>query len=317
MSPAPPSAAAVDSGGPPSNPEYYTPKAAFLEFGSTTIKFYIMNLAGEGAGRVEREIKVPWSLGYDVFQHQRIGPSTISRCLRTLEDLQRKFPEVSFESVTSVGTAALREAQNVEVFQRLLWERLKLRIRIVAGGIEAFLLETGFRDSVETYPTALFDLGGGSLEFVEYLSPYSTRKTSVALGAIRLHCRLHSSRDLMEYIVEGRRIAAETLQAQLPKEGVGYKELIGTAGTIRALVTLLGRDEIRAPDLAALLEREIHGKVWEELQLHRRKLLLPGLIIIEALFRILPLERIVHQTASVKRGLATLTQLLPTGGRSA
>jgi hypothetical protein len=47
------------------------------------------------------------------------------------------------------------------------------------------------------------------MEFVEYLSPNSTRKTSVPLGAIRLHCLLRYTRDIMEYIAEGRRIAGE------------------------------------------------------------------------------------------------------------
>ena len=295
----------------PSEPENYTPKTGFLEFGSTSIKFYIMNLSSGERDRVAREVKIPWSLGYDVFEHQRISPSTITRCLTTLEGLQREFPEIPFDAITSVGTAALREAQNYQVFQRLLLERLGLRLSIIEGGIEAFLLETGFRDSVESYPTALFDVGGGSLEFVEYLSPNSTRKTSVPLGAIRLHCRLRHTRDLMEYITEGRRIALETVREQLVPHTAGYEELIGTAGTVRAIVSLLGRDVVTGEDISRLMQREIHGEVWEELEPHRRRLLLPGLIIIESLFTTFHLARVVHKTASVKRGLATLTQLLP------
>jgi exopolyphosphatase/guanosine-5'-triphosphate,3'-diphosphate pyrophosphatase len=291
---------------------HYTPRAAFLEFGSTTIKFYLTNISGEEAGQVEREIKVPWDLGYDVFQHQRISPTTITRCLATLRRLQADFPEIPFETVTAVGTAALREAQNVEVFQRVLWEELRLRIRIIEGGIEAFLLETSFRDAVDTYPTALFDLGGGSLEFVEYLSPHSTRKTSVQLGAIRLHCQLRHTRDLMEYIREGRRIAEETLRDQLLDHALRYRELTGTAGTVRAIVKLLGRDEFTRDDLRLLLQREVHGPSWnDDLQPHRRKVFLPGLLIVESLFPTLGIEKVTYKTASVKRGLINLVSMLP------
>ena len=296
----------------PEEPEYYTPKSGFLEFGSTSIKFYIMNLSSGQRDNVAREVKIPWSLGYDVFEHQRISPSTISRCLAILQELQREFPEVPFDTVTALGTAALREAQNFEVFQRLLLERLGLRVSIIEGGIEAFLLETGFRDAVESHPTALFDVGGGSLEFVEYLSSNSTRKTSVPLGAIRLHCRLRHTRDLMEYISEGRRIAMNTVREQLRPHTAEYEELIGTAGTVRAIVALVGSDVVTADDICRLIQREIHGAVWEELEPHRRRLLLPGLLIIESLFSAFSLSRLVHKTASVKRGLATLTQLLPT-----
>ena len=123
---------------------HYTSRSAFLEFGSTSIKFYVSSQEGENAGQVDREIKIPWELGYDVFQHRRISPSTMARCLSTLTELQQNYQSIPFRTVTAVGTAALREAQNVEVFQRLLLEKLQLHIRIIEGGIEAFLLENGF-----------------------------------------------------------------------------------------------------------------------------------------------------------------------------
>ena len=290
---------------------HYTPRNAFLEFGSTSIKFYLVGLSGESAGQVEREVKTSWDLGYDVFLHARISPSTVSRAVSTLKKLQAEYPDIPFESVTAVGTAALREAQNAEIFQRVLWEELRIRIHIIEGGIEAFLLETGFRDAIDTYPTALFDLGGGSLQLVEYLSPNATKKTSLPLGAIRLHCRLRHTRDLFSYISEGRKIAARALEEHLVGELPPYRELIGTGGTVRAIVEIGGREEFTRDHLQEILQREIHGPVWEKLPPHRRKALLPGILGIEALFNVLGLERIVYKTASVKRGLMTLMSMIP------
>jgi exopolyphosphatase/pppGpp-phosphohydrolase len=290
---------------------HYTPKGAFLEFGSTSIKFYVVGLAGDSAGQVERELKFPWDLGYDVFEHARISPSTVTRCLATLRKLQREFPELPLETVTAVGTSALREAQNADLFQRVLWDELRLRIHIIEGGIEAFLLETGFRDSVAGYPTGLFDLGGGSLELVEYLSPYATKKTSLPVGAIRLHCRLRSTRDLFEYIQEGRRIVGETLRQHLAGQTPPYRELTGTGGTVRAIVEILEKEEFALDDLRQLIQGEVHGPVWERLPSHRRRALLPGIIAVEGLFVTLGLARVVYRTASVKSGLMTLMRLLP------
>ena len=287
------------------------PAAAFLEFGSTSIKFYLVPSSDDGGASTERELKIPWDLGYDVFEHQRISPRTISHCVSTLERLQVQFPEINFASVTAVGTAALREAQNSEIFQRLLREKVGLQIHVIAGGIEAFLLETGFRDMVEVYPTALFDLGGGSNEFIEYLSPDSTRKTSVPIGAIRLHCHLRRTRDLFEYIREGRRIVRTTQAEYFFGSPPRYRTLIGTGGTVRAIVQCLGRNHFGPTDIAELLQREIHGAVWTELAAHRRKLLLPGLISVEGLFTTHGVEEIVYRTASVKRGLISFTQMLP------
>ena len=141
--------------------ENYTPKNAFLELGSTSIKFYLVALSGERAGEVEKEIKIPWDLGFEVFQSNHISPTSIAFCLKTLKELSVQYPDIPFEGVTAIGTAALREAQNVEIFRRLLNEQLGLRLGIIEGGIEAFLLENGFKDSITDYPTGLFDLGGG------------------------------------------------------------------------------------------------------------------------------------------------------------
>ena len=311
--------------GPPAAEEHlkgvvsdYTPKNAFLEFGSTSIKFYLVGTAGETAGQVEKELKIPWDLGYDVFQHTRISPRTVALALATLRKLQREHPQIPFGTVTAVGTAALREAQNAAVFQRVLWDELRLRIHIIEGGIEAFLLETGFRDSVNAYPTGLFDLGGGSLELVEYLSEFSTKKTSLPVGAIRLHCQLRHTRDLFSYIREGRRFVDETIREHfggqaLPSQHPSYQQLIGTGGTVRAIVDILGKEEFCVDDLHWVLQREVHGPTWDRLPPHRRKALLPGIIAIESLFTNLGLERIVYKTASVKRGLMTLMSLIPTG----
>ncbi len=301
----------IEGGIPKAESAHYSPRNAFLEFGSTSIKFYLVGTTGQSAGQVEHEQKIAWDLGYDVFTHARVSPGTIARCVATLKKLRETYPELSFEAITAVGTSALREAQNAEVFQRVLREELGLKIHVIEGGIEAFLLETGFRNSVDRYPTALFDLGGGSLELVEYLSPYSTKKTSLPVGAIRLHCHLRHTRDLFTYIREGRTIVENTLRQHLLGNTPRYRELIGTGGTVRAIVDILGKDTFDGSDLGEIIQQEVHGPVWDELPPHRRKALLPGIITIETLFHTLKLERMVYRTASVNRGLMALMSLIP------
>ncbi len=308
-----------DRGGDPTTPEraQHSPgrgadhQTAFLEFGSTSIKFYLVATAGEEAGQVQEEIKIPWDLGFDVFQHSRISPSTVARCTSALRELKARFPQIAFDSVTAVGTAALREAQNAAVFQSVIGEELGLKIHVIEGGIEAFLLETGFRDAVETFPTGLFDLGGGSLELVEYLSPVATKKTSLPLGAIRLHCMLRRTKDLFAYIEEGRRVSRGILREHLEGRTPDYRELIGTGGTVRTIDQLTGKEQVDVRDMQQLLDRELRGDVWSEVPSHRRRVLLPGFLVVESLLTTLKLERIVYRSASVKQGLINLTNLVP------
>ena len=292
-------------------PEDYTPRNGFLEFGSTSIKFYLVALSGERAGDVEQEIKIPWDLGFEVFRNRHISPSSITFCLKTLRELSEKFPDIPFEGVTAIGTSALREAQNHEVFRRLLHEELGLKLGIIEGGIEAFLLETGFKASVNRYPTCLLDLGGGSLELVEYLSEISSRKSSLPIGAIRLHCDLNACRSTLDYIREGRRRVLRTFDELLEGNLPRYEEVVGTGGTIRAIASSAGKDTFDLADVQRLIQEEIHGEAPRDLLPYRRRVFLPGLLVVESLFEALGTETISFRAASVKGGLISLTDLIP------
>ena len=290
-------------------------KNAYIEFGSTSIKLYIVPSAAGDSADVERERKVPWSLGYDVFSYGRISPRTMAHCISTLKSLRREFSGISFEDVTAVGTAALREAQNAAIFQRQLESELGPRIQIIEGGIEAFLLETGFRNMVKDFPTALFDLGGGSNEIIEYLNPASTRKTSIPVGAIRLHCQLRRARTLYNYVEQGRLVVEREMKAQMPERMPKYSEMLGTGGTVRAIVKSLGRDSFGFEDLQELIQREIHGEIWSTMPKHRRLLFLPGILSVEVLFRTMGVRKVTYRKASVKEGLISFTSMLPAMGK--
>ena len=122
------------------------------------------------------------------------------------------------------------------------------------------------------------------------------------LGAIRLHCQLRHTRDRLAYVREGRRLAERSLREQL-KPVSSYQALIGTAGTVRAIVRLVGKETFTAEDLHSLLQREIHDPRWADLAPHRRKVLLSGLLIVQSLFTTLDLSHITYKPASAKRGL--------------
>ncbi|HLU46805.1 MAG TPA: hypothetical protein VK116_01935, partial [Planctomycetota bacterium] len=74
----------------------YTPKHAYLELGSTSIKFYV-----EGPDGVENQVKIPWDLGFDVFEHGRISPRSLAHLLSTMRALESEHPDIPFSTVTA------------------------------------------------------------------------------------------------------------------------------------------------------------------------------------------------------------------------
>lgn len=288
-------------------------QTAFLEFGSNSIKYYLLETSGKRAGRIQEHVKIPWDLGMEVFQGRPISARTISSCLSSLESLRERFPGVPLDGAVSVGTAALREASNGEELRSALRQQFGLRFHVIEGGLEAHFLEVDFKELVETYPTVVFDLGGGSVELVEFDSPNDTCKISLPVGAIRLHCQLAGIEDRAAYVREGR----AKLSAALPPrtKPLPTDRILGTGGTVRAIAKVLGKSRFEIGDIAFLLEDE---RAIEEagLEPHRRRLLLPGTLIIERLFSVLGLRRVEYKEATVKHAVLDLLTDRPARSRA-
>jgi exopolyphosphatase/guanosine-5'-triphosphate,3'-diphosphate pyrophosphatase len=285
--------------------------AAFLEFGSTTIKLYILEPCDEQTWRIKEELKVPWDLGYEVFQGLPISSGTIGTCLRSLQGLQRRFPQIRLERSLAVGTAALREAVNAEEFRKALWDTFRLRIHIIEGGLEAHVLEMGFREVVNRYPTAVFDLGGGSLEVVEFLSSAATRKSSLPVGVIRLHCQLRGMSPFEAYVKEARRKLDATFQEYAAHQTLPGSQALGTGGTVRTICQVLGKSSFGLGEVEKLLEGSQLASLGAELSRHRRRLLLPGLLVVERLLHRFELNTIAYKKAKVKPAFLVLGDRFP------
>jgi exopolyphosphatase/guanosine-5'-triphosphate,3'-diphosphate pyrophosphatase len=91
------------------------------------------------------------------------------------------------QKIFAVGTSALREARNSEVFIRLVKERLGLSIEIISGQEEAQLSFLAVaRDLKELEKSTLVvDVGGGSTEFILGKGEQINQWVSLPLGSVR------------------------------------------------------------------------------------------------------------------------------------
>ncbi len=71
------------------------------------------------------------------------------------------------EAVACVATSAMRDAENGDELRDLLRERYGIEARTISGDEEARLTFLGAtRDRPAHDPTLVFDIGGGSTEYV-------------------------------------------------------------------------------------------------------------------------------------------------------
>ena len=269
-------------------------QCAFIEFGSTTIKYYLLEDDGCEIC-IQEEIKVPWKLGHEVFGQSAISLGTIHRALASIEELKGRFPNVPL--LYAVGTAALREAENAADFERAVWNRLQLKIRGVDGGVEASALETGFKKTISEYPSTLFDLGGGSLEIVELESPSRTIRTSLPVGAIRFHCMLNLNPliGLSSYATASHRLLKRVCLEHGWQRANDLPLVFATGGTAQTIAQIAESATFDREVVRRIIDDIQHVRSRSDIAPHRRQVLLAGALIVDGLFEEFEVDAIEYR----------------------
>lgn len=108
-------------------------------------------------------------LGEGVRQTGRLSEGAMERGLKTLARYRKILDDNGVEQTICVGTSALREASNSDVFLKLAEERLSLKIRVISEREEAFYTYLSVKgdDSIPDDTFLIIDIGGGSTEIIE------------------------------------------------------------------------------------------------------------------------------------------------------
>jgi exopolyphosphatase/guanosine-5'-triphosphate,3'-diphosphate pyrophosphatase len=166
--------------------------------------------------------------------------------------------------VLTIGTMALRTAQNAADFLQKVKATCGLEIEVIDGQTEARLAYLAVKAGLGLAPgnLMLFDVGGGSTEFIIGRGEQIRQQLSLNLGIIRITEQYLKSDPVTEAeVAEARRvIAAElnSLTAEQPLEMV-----VGMAGTVTTLAAI--QHEMRHYE-----PQRIHGSIINRRELDRQ-----------------------------------------------
>ncbi len=171
---------------------------AALDLGSQTFRLAVAVCSNKGV-----EVKGSWlenvRLGQGLSATGQIGTEAFQRGLSALQ----KFKRIIKDTVNSpknppiikaVGTAALRRAENADLFVKKALE-IGIDIDILSERQEAVLTATGVLSTLEEIskdqgtnnkPIFIIDAGGGSTEISVCSSSGIIQWTSIEIGAVRL-----------------------------------------------------------------------------------------------------------------------------------
>jgi exopolyphosphatase/guanosine-5'-triphosphate,3'-diphosphate pyrophosphatase len=181
-------------------------------------------------------------LGRGVDRTGRLDEAAMARTLDVLRDYGEAIRAAGATKVRAVATSAVRDAANGEAFLDAAGEALGVRPELLSGEEEgrlSFLGATAALDPADG-PFLVFDIGGGSTEFVVgTTAPEGV--LSVDVGAVRLTEQwLHADPPTPEELsmaVSVARAHVEEVARQLPAAKAA-RTLVGLAGTVTTVAAV-------------------------------------------------------------------------------
>lgn len=176
-----------------------------IDIGSNSVRF----VAYGGAERVPSVLfneKLMAALGRGVARDGKLSDAAVARTLEALARFARLGREMGLKRLTTVATAAVRDASNGKDFMNQV-AALGLKPRIISGQEEAELAGLGVLSAIPGANGIAADLGGGSLELIGAARGAVGEGTSLPLGTLRLGLDPDTAdiaRALRQGIKEGR-----------------------------------------------------------------------------------------------------------------
>jgi exopolyphosphatase/guanosine-5'-triphosphate,3'-diphosphate pyrophosphatase len=249
-------------------------RLASIEIGSNSIRMLIAE-AGKSDGPLRPILRrrAITRLGEDFNRHDigTIKAQPVERSIAALGNFIGIASEFGVSTPIVVATGAVRDAVNGGHLITLIAERLGHTAKIISGQQEAELTCKGVLSSLnhQQKPLVIFDLGGGSTEFIWINSERGS--ISVELGAVILTedylitdpPKDHEIQRLSSHI----EAKLQSRLAPLKQRGVKRFSMVGTGGTIVALARMtygIAEDDLNATRLNGLvLSRHDIGLLFE------------------------------------------------------
>jgi len=234
---------------PITNPAY-----ASIDIGSNTFRLLIAQKSND------KQATTPWHilaythriirLGEGLHQSDKLCDAAMQRAMHAFHEFSDLLNEFHIEAshLSAVATAAMRDAENGMDFCRQVKKETGIDIQIIDGTQEA---NRSLAGSCAVLPKnichdlLLFDIGGGSTEFVRAKDSKNIDAISRKMGVVRLvEAHLHSDPPSKEDYKAMKTACHQHLDAvekywqESNQQVIAPKYLVGTAGTVTTLAAI-------------------------------------------------------------------------------
>ena len=216
-------------------------KFASIDIGSNTVRLLVMEAGDAGSFKEVDSERVICRLGEGINSEKRLLPHRMDLTLEVLQRFRNQCRKYGDIPIRVVATSAVREASNREDFIHLARERAGLDVEVISWEEEARLTVEGvFWKLPSSGKTLIFDIGGGSTEFIFSQDKQVLASAGTSLGVVRLTEQFISQHpvDAREYQNLKNHIREQLDRVIFRLGEPSPEKLIGTAGTVTTLAAM-------------------------------------------------------------------------------
>ena len=180
---------------------------AVIDIGSNSIRMAIAQFLPDGDLEVLERTQRLVGLGHDTFLAGRLGQHTMNAAIAILRDYRKLLDTYQAQTIRAVATSAVREAANGDAFVDRVAMAVGMDLDVLDPAEESRLTLSAVRDvvsgavDIRTGHALIADVGGGNTLLTLLEDGVIVASESYALGAVRLHERLATTREPLERAV--------------------------------------------------------------------------------------------------------------------
>jgi exopolyphosphatase/guanosine-5'-triphosphate,3'-diphosphate pyrophosphatase len=255
-----------------------------------------------------------------------INPEAMTRAITALKRFKGIADSHNAE-IRAVATSAVRESHNKNEFISKVFNETKIEIEVISGYEEARLIYLGILKAVPIYnkKTLVFDIGGGSTEFVVGNKGKIIQSVSLKIGAVRLAQKFFPDYEITNPRLKDCRkwVEGEIFHAAELMKKEGFSLCAGSSGTIMSAglmiqairkdaasnQTILNNFEFTKDELK-VIEKEILARKSVEkrkkipgLDEKRADIIPAGIIILSTIFDLFELDKMTISGYALREGI--------------
>ncbi|MBX0329302.1 Ppx/GppA family phosphatase [Oscillochloris sp. ZM17-4] len=214
-------------------------KIGIIDLGSNTTRLIVMAYEPGSCFRLTDEVSETVRLAEGVGASRTLRAEPIHRAVEALSMFERFCRNTGVTQIIAVGTSAIREAQNQDVFWQALQRQTSLDLQIISAEEEAYLGYLGTINALTIRDGFVFDTGGGSTQVSAVRDRRLLRSFSAQAGVLRFTERFVKSDPISKSDMRRLREGAQQAFAGIDwvRAGDGL-QLAGMGGTVRTLARM-------------------------------------------------------------------------------